>query len=659
MKKVLSLVLLFILMVSIPSFSNAQTKRQEDIPSGSYIIGTYLFNKEKTTNYNGTLTTPMIMLASKSINSKNLSDMIIYYKNSRGKWINAINNQAITNVPANFEITCTNLDCQSNFLPNGESFDSYQSGSIGSGSYVIGTYLFNKEKTTNYNGTLTTPMIMLASKSINSNNLSDMIIYYKNSRGKWINAINNQAITNIPNIFNISYINLVKSKMEDEINVTSTTYNYDGLEKTATVSIESNLIPIITYYSDSTCSSEVSEVVDAGDYYIKVMTLGNNNYYSASLACTKAITIEKVDAICPTIFDFEGNYDKSAHSIFVSGGLGGTIQYQTDGDWLSELPTRINAGITTVSVRILGDKNHNSKECGSKSIKVNKIADYVSVLKGTYLYDGTVKTPTMNVISGLTLNTIYYSDSTCSTMTDTTNALEEGGAPFAVGTYYMIAYTNGNENYNPYSVACREVLEITADKSDDEIFIFKNEATYTGAPIISYSGSKSGLDINETYYIDSTCTTKTPATDTLEAGHAPIEVGDYYVIVSTEGSVDYNPVTSSCELGVSISPRVVTVTEPTIVADDLTYNGNNQALITSPGSCSSGGTMYWYSLNPSKDNNTPSFALDANWSTEEPTYTATDAGTYNIWYYCYVADTSNNTGTGINEVRKVTKEILE
>ena len=101
----------------------------------------------------------MIMLASKSIQSNNLNDMKIYYKNSRGKWLNAIKNQSITDVPSTFEITCINLACQNNITTPTESTIAYQNGSIDSGSYVIGSYLFNKEKTANYDGTLTTPKI--------------------------------------------------------------------------------------------------------------------------------------------------------------------------------------------------------------------------------------------------------------------------------------------------------------------------------------------------------------------------------------------------------------------------------------------------------------------------------------------------------------------
>jgi hypothetical protein len=78
MKKYIYLAIL--LLASFPFLVFAKTYSQEEIEKGSYVIDTYLFNKDKTDNYNGTLTTPMIILASKSIKSNSLNDMVIYYK---------------------------------------------------------------------------------------------------------------------------------------------------------------------------------------------------------------------------------------------------------------------------------------------------------------------------------------------------------------------------------------------------------------------------------------------------------------------------------------------------------------------------------------------------------------------------------------------------
>ena len=90
--------------------------------------------------------------------------------------------------------------------------------SIPNGSYVIGQYEFTRDKTENYNGTLTIQHIMLAAKTIYSGDIEDMKIYYKNSRGTWVDPITNQSISSnaLPETFPIEYINLK-----------STVYNYN------------------------------------------------------------------------------------------------------------------------------------------------------------------------------------------------------------------------------------------------------------------------------------------------------------------------------------------------------------------------------------------------------------------------------------------------
>ena len=70
-------------------------------------------------------------------------------------------------------------------------------------TYIIGTHEFTESTT------LSTKHIMLASKTIDGNTLNDMIIYYKNPRGKWINGLTGE-IVEVSEKFNIEYVDLVK-----------------------------------------------------------------------------------------------------------------------------------------------------------------------------------------------------------------------------------------------------------------------------------------------------------------------------------------------------------------------------------------------------------------------------------------------------------------
>ena len=105
----------------------------------------------------------------------------------------------------------------------------------------------------------------------------------------------------------------------------------------------------------------------------------------------------------------------------------------------------------------------------------------------------------------------------------------------------------------------------------------------------------------------------------------------------------------------TVNKRTVTVTAPGVSSSTFTYNNDNKTLFTSAGSCSAGGTMYWYSA-PTTNTTAPSFST-STWTTTAPARTAKNAGTYRYYYYCRVTDTANNEGTNINTVKYVSKAI--
>lgn len=106
---------------------------------------------------------------------------------------------------------------------------------------------------------------------------------------------------------------------------------------------------------------------------------------------------------------------------------------------------------------------------------------------------------------------------------------------------------------------------------------------------------------------------------------------------------------------VSVDPRTVTITAPTVNSSTLTYSGSGQTLFNSAGSCTTGGTMYWYGA-PTTTSTAPTFST-STWTTTAPSLSKTDAGTYYLYYYCKVDDTTNNTGTNINTVLSLSKPI--
>lgn len=118
---------------------------------------------------------------------------------------------------------------------------------IANGSYVIGKHLFTREGSDEYNGSLTTEYIMLASKTIESNNKDDMIVYIKNARGNWLNAISNEEITP-PTNFDVEYVDMKLSYQENGIFTDSKEKTILRViqfnDKEAIVSIEDNNVTV-------------------------------------------------------------------------------------------------------------------------------------------------------------------------------------------------------------------------------------------------------------------------------------------------------------------------------------------------------------------------------------------------------------------------------
>ena len=666
MKKIVCLILLLVVMVSIPSFSYAQTKNKDDIQSGTYIIGTYVFDKDSSNynqNYNGTLTTPMIILASKSINSNNLNDMKIYYKNARGKWINAISGASETNVPNTFEITCVDLNCSHSFTPTADAYDTYTSSNVGSATYIIGRYLFDKNKNQNYNGTLTTPMIMLASKSINSNDLSDMKIYYKNARGKWINAINGSSETNVPTSFEITYVDLIKTatntKQDDKITITEKTYTYDGNNKTATFTTTSGLTPTVTYYSNSTCTTAATPK-NAGTYYATATTIGNDSYNAASLGCTKAVTINQrtVSITAPTVTSSTLTYNNQDQIISGAAGsctTGGTMYYYTKNytsssaptfnttDWSTTYPTvkGKNAGTYYMWYYCSVSDTTNNKGTGINTAKsvtksIAKAANPISVTANQSMSlntsssaqnktftaaantEGTVTYSVKSQKKGST-NVSYFSIGTSST-----NKLTVA-ANTPVGTYTVIITVTaaGNTNYKSGSkdiTLTITINNVVPGKQNDTISITPKTYTYDGNNKTATFTTTSGLTPIVTYYSDNKCTIVA----------TPKNAGTYYAIAETSGNNNYNPASLDCAMAVTINQANNPISVTSSQSWSPAYSTSAQNKTFTAATNAEGNVTYSIKSQKKGSTNVTNFSIGTNTTNKLTMAANTEVGTYTV-----------------------------
>ena len=164
-------------------------------------------------------------------------------------------------------------------------------------------------------------------------------------------------------------------------------------------------------------------------------------------------------------------------------------------------------------------------------------------------------------------------------------------------------------------------LNLVADPADTAKVTVNTAGTvYWGTSSSSMTNTKSISANTQT-----TLTSTSGGTSTIYVYFVPTDTGNFTSLGNS----------STPTANVTITKKIaITGTAPTLVSGTLTYNTNPQALVNA-GTVSTGGVLYYYS---STSSSTPSWNNGTGWSTSVPSQT--DAGTYYVWYYVYVSDTS-------------------
>ena len=444
---------------------------------------------------------------------------------------------------------------------------------------------------------------------------------------------------------------------------------------TATYTIKSGNTTISNV---STASAGTYDIVPSG------LTVGSNYIITYE---NGTLTIGSVAATCPSTFsNYSGTYDGSAHGVTATGHSGGTLKYRTatsgeGSTWTETAPTRTNVGTTTVYVMVAGDANHtDNTSCGSKTITISQREVSVTaptVNSSTLNYSGSAQNLLATAGSCGNGGTMYYWSSNPSKTQTTapTFATSNGWTTTAptstsykgtdVGTYYIWYYCYVSDTTNNKAATGSSIntaLSVTKEINKVSATCPSTFSNYSG----TYDGSAHG--ITATGHSGGTLKYRTATSGEgstwTETAPTRTNVGTTTVYVMVAGDANHTDNTSCGSKTITISQREVSVTAPTVNSSTLNYSGSAQNLLATAGSCGNGGTMYYWSSNPSKTQTTaPTFATSNGWTTTAPTstsYKGTDVGTYYIWYYCYVSDTTNNkaaTGSSINTALSVTKEI--
>ena len=160
------------------------------------------------------------------------------------------------------------------------------SSDISPRTYVIGTHEFTESTT------LSTKHIMLASKTIDGNTLDDMIIYYKNPRGKWINGLTGE-IVEVSEKFNIEYVDLVKELEKPTLTLVriSGTYGYLSISEEGYYSDEDHMNQISGWEVYEKTDNGYARVYggDETEYYISLKEGEEKNFVAIAYKLTSTL----------------------------------------------------------------------------------------------------------------------------------------------------------------------------------------------------------------------------------------------------------------------------------------------------------------------------------------------------------------------------------
>ena len=344
--------------------------------------------------------------------------------------------------------------------------------------------------------------------------------------------------------------------------------SYDGTALTAdtTCKIKSGSGSLVTNHT-ATCSSTGSQT-DAGNSTktLSSVTIKNGNTdVTKNYEITKEngkLIVTKADPVCPTLKAYSGTYDGSAHSITVSGGSGGQINYRTSTteDWSSTNPSRTNTGTTTVYVKRISDKNYNEKECGSADITITEALPPTASLTSSENLKATSQTLSISCedsigVAGYYLGTTQpnATGSNVSYKSVTSNKKYTTTSPVSnAGTYYLSCKNTTGKisetksvtlySYTVYNMLLKESISSTRGSYNTTNYEQKSSNTYiapasTSLTLSSIVTAPSGNNEYIGYSSSNSVTSLNTGTSiTLNSNKTIYAWYNYYIYSVTKGS---------------------------------------------------------------------------------------------------------------------------
>lgn len=396
---------------------------------------------------------------------------------------------------------------------------------------------------------------------------------------------------------------------------------YNGAAQ-ALVNAGSTTAGTLQYSLDgNTYGTTVPTGTNAGNYTIYYRVVGDANYNDVAAQSLTATIAKATPTVTAPTAKTGLAYNGAAQALVNAGSTtGGTMEYSLDGTTYSTtIPSATNVGTYTVYYRVVGNANYN--DVAAQTITVTIAASQSAVataptVKTGLVYNGSAQA-LINAGTATNGTMQYSSDGTTfsTTIPTGTNA----------GSYNVWYMVKGNTGYN--DVVAVKLTATIAKATPTVTAPIGNTLNYTGAAqALVNAGSTTGGTLE--YSLDGTTYSMMIPSAT--------NVGTYTVYYRVVGNANYNDVAPQTVTATIASSQSAISTYPT-VNTGLVYNGTAQALITAG----------------SATNGTMQYSLDGNtYSTTIPT--ATDAGSYDVWYMV-----KGNTGYNDVAPQKLTVTIAK
>jgi LPXTG-motif cell wall-anchored protein len=393
----------------------------------------------------------------------------------------------------------------------------------------------------------------------------------------------------------------------------------------------------------------------------------NNNAAPSSTRCV-VVTITKQDTTYTQPTAVNRTYDGTAKALVTAGtATGGTMKYlSTTTSTVPTSTTGFNTGIPTATNAgtyyvwyivepdaIHGDNNKNPSSDRCVTVTISKAdTTYTQPTAVNRTYDGSAQAlVTAGTATGGTMK--YLSTTTSTVPTSTTGFSTTIPTATNAGTYYVwfIVDPDNNHKDNNATPASTRCITVTVAKADTSLTApLANSSDYTGSAITLVTG---GSAVGGTMKYAVTTDTSTPKATAFETTvPTKTDAGTYYVwfIVDPDTNHTDNNLRPSetRRIEVKINKVDTTCTEPT--ANDRTYDESTQALVTA-GTATGGTIKYAVSTDSSTAPAVSSFVAGIP--------TATDAGTYYVWYIVTPDDNHNDNLATPDSDRCVEVEISQ